>query len=491
MVLRLDQYRKLQVFIKKKYKMETPNSEEIKTINNDFLENSNALNRVDVTAFNIKRVKSDINYLRAYLFQLMNDDFGFSESCRDDFETKNIKIEELSEIEIFEFLRNEFEISRIPVSGCNYIEFYHFNDIDYSIDFTNYPELFTDIRQISFDQGGLVVFELYGTQIYKLFSSKGQCISGPCHDLDILINGKFIRRDSDNSGGFHLSKYNLLTDSVFHINSFSDFGDEAFEFLTTNSRDRLQIEIGISVPKKIENFEKPNSKNEAKLILLDPNCNWITSPELVRYYEKDKELALLAVSREPLAFSLLSNELMIDESIQKVLCLSTNWNLLFYIKEWNLDIENILTLDELCIAIKNNRNLLSILSNNFLSNVECVLAAMNNEVSNIKFADDLLKKDSEFALTVLKLHGEALEYLEESIKDNKEIVLEAIKNNYAAFEYSSESLRRDEEFIIEAYKLNHNIMRFIDDKTLNQYKRLKDLYNDYKSTEEDEDDLPF
>ena len=28
-------------------------------------------------------------------------------------------------------------------------------------------------------------------------------------------------------------------------------------------------------------------------------------------------------------------------------------------------------------------------------------------------------------------------------------------------------------------------------KTLNQYKRLKDLYNDYKSTEEDEDDLPF
>jgi DNA-directed RNA polymerase subunit L len=182
---------------------------------------------------------------------------------------------------------------------------------------------------------------------------------------------------------------------------------------------------------------------------------------------------------------------MLDESIQKVLCLSTNWNLLFYIKEWNLVIENILTLDELCIVIKNNRNVLSVLSNNFLSNTECIWAAMGNEVSNIKFADDLLKKDSEFALIVLKLHGEALEYLDESIKDNKEIVLEAVKNNYTAFEYCSESLRKDEDFICEAYKLNHNIMHFIDDKTIMQSKRLQDLNIDNKSREDDEDDLPF
>lgn len=471
--------------------MATPSSEEIKTINKDFLKNSNALNRVDANAFNIKRVKSDINYLRAYLFQLMNDDFRFSESCREEFETKNKNIEELSEIEIFEFLRNEFEISRIPLENTNYIEFYHFNDIDCNLDFTNYPELFTDIRQISFDQGGLVVFELYGTQIYKLFNSKGQYITGPCHDLDILINGKFIRRDSDNSGGFHLSKYNLLTDSVFHINSFSDFGDEAFEFLSTDSRDRLQIEIGKLGTDRIENFNEPKSKNDAKLILQESNCNWITSPELVRYYEKDKELALLAVSREPLAYSLLSSELMLDESIQKVLCLSTNWNLLFYIKEWNLVIENILTLDELCIVIKNNRNVLSVLSNNFLSNTECIWAALGNEVSNIKLADDSLKRDRKFAVEVLKLYGEALEYLDESIKENKEIVFEAVKNNYNAFQYCSESLRRDEEFICEVYKLNHNIMHFIDDKTIMQSKRLQDLNIDYKSREDDEDDLPF
>ena len=139
-----------------------------------------------------------------------------------------------------------------------------------------------------------------------------------------------------------MSKYSLLTDSVIHINSFSDFGGEAFEILRIDSRDRFQIEIGKSIPERIENFKKPKSKNEAKLILLDENCNWITSPQLSKFYENDKELALLAVSREPLAYSLLSNELMLDESIQKVLCLSTDWNLLHYIKEWNLFIENIL-----------------------------------------------------------------------------------------------------------------------------------------------------
>jgi hypothetical protein len=478
--------------------MRTPKSEEIKTLKKDFLEKTNALSRVDASAFKIKRVKGDINYLRAYLFQLMNDDFGLSESCRDEFETMNKKIEELSEIEIFKLLRNEVEVdvSGIPVEGNNYIEFYHFNNHNYdnSLDYSKYPELFTDLRQISFDQGGLLVFELYETQIYKLFNLKGQLITGPCHDLDILINGKYIERGSDNRGGFHLSKYFLLTDSVSHIKSFSDVDGEVDEYLNTNSRDRLQIEIGKSVPERIENFKEPKSKNEAKLILQESNCNWITSPELVKYYEEDKELALLAVSREPLAYSLLSTDLMLDESIQKVLCFSTNWNLLFYIKEWNLVVENILTLDEICKVLKTNRNLLSMLSNNLHSNAECLMAALSNDVSNIKYADESLKKDRTFALEVIKSYPETLEYFDDFLKSNKEIVLEAIKNNYLAIQYCSEQLRSNEEFICEAYKLNHNIIRFIDDKTIKQYTCLKDLYNDYKSREdeqEDDDDLPF
>ena len=426
----------------------------------------------------------------------MNDDFGFSESCRVEFEIINKKIEELSEIEIFKLLRNEVEVDvdGIPVEGSNYIEFYHFNNQNYdnSLDYSKYPELFTDLRQISFDQGGLIVFELYEMQIYKLFNSKGHLITGPCHDLDILINGKYIERDSGNRGGFHLLKYNLLTDSVIHINSFSDFDDEVFEFLRTDTRDRLQIEIGKSVPERIENFKEPKSKNDAKLILNDSNCNWITSPELVKYYEKDKELALLAVSREPLAYSLLSNELMLDESIQKVLCLSTDWNLLHYIKEWNLFIENILTLGELCNVIKNNRNLLSVLSNNIHSNVECLMAAMSNDVSNIKYADVSLKKDRRFALEVFKSYGEALEHFDESIKANKEIVLEAINNNYLAIKYCSKLLSINEEFILEAYKFNNQIMNYIDAVIIKRYKSLQELYDEYKSNgEEDFNDLPF
>jgi hypothetical protein len=473
-------------------------SEEIKTLKTALLEKSNALNRVDASAFNIKRVKADIYYLRAYLFQLMNDDFGLSESCSDKFKTFNKKIDELSENEIFEIvpIRVIVDPRGVPINDNYYLELYHFNheSIADSNDFANYPELFTDIQQISFDQGGLVVFELYDTQIYKLFTSKGKLITGPCHDLDILINGKYIERDSGNTPGFHLSKYSLLNDSVIHINSFSDFGDEAFELLRIDSRDRFQIEIGKTVPERIENFKKPKSKNEAKTILLDANCNWITSPELSKFYENDKELALLAVSRKPIAFSLFSKDLMFDESIQKVLCLSANWNLLQYIKEWNIAIENILTLEELCEVIKKNGKLLSVLSNKIRLNRDCVIAAISNDSSNLKYADESLKKDMKFALELVKLNGRVLNYIDDSLKSDKQIVLAAVQESAYIIKFCSDSLLADEEFICEAYKRNPEIISYLDPKTINQHKSLQDLYNDYKSREEEQeeqDDLPF
>ena len=189
------------------------------------------------------------------------------------------------------------------------------------------------------------------------------------------------------------------------------------------------IEIGKSEQKRIENFKTTESKNEAKIILLDTNCNWITSPELVKFYENDKELALLAISREPLAYSLLSDDLMIDKTIQKTLYLRADWNLLHYVKEWNFDIENLLTFEELREVITNNTNILSVLSKNVRLNKDYLMAAMSNSISNINYADDSLKKDSKFALEVVKSHGEALKYFDNSLKANREIVFEAIKNN--------------------------------------------------------------
>lgn len=475
--------------------MKTPSSEENSSYENDLFDKSNELNRVDSFAFNIVRVKADINYFRAYLFQLMNDDFGLSEICREKFEIINKKNEELTQNEIFEILQMEFEVEESGrfFEDNNCIEFYHFKDENFidRLDYSNYPELFTGIKQVSFDQGGLIVFELYGTQIYKLYNSKGKLITGPCHDLDILINGKFIVRSSDNSGGFHLSKYSLFTDSVFYIKSFSDFDNEAFEFLTTNYRDRLQIEIGKSEPKRIENFKTPKSKKEAKIILLDTNCNWITSPELVQFYENDKELALLAVSREPLAYSLLSKDLMIDKTIQKTLCLKADWNLLHYINEWNFDIESLLTFEELLEVIKNNTNILSVLSNNVHSNKEYLMAAMSNSISNLNYAADSLKKDKQFALEVVKYQGEALKYIDDSLKANREIVLEAIKNNFLAIKFCSKSLRNSVDFIIDAYELNPKIMSYIDDNIIKGSKRLQELFQQYESRKEDFNDLPF
>jgi hypothetical protein len=199
----------------------------------------------------------------------------------------------------------------------------------------------------------------------------------------------------------------------------------------------------------------------------------------------------LAISREPLAYSLFSDDLMIDKTIQKTLCLRADWNLLHYVKEWNFDIENLLTFEELREVITNNTNILSVLSKNVRLNKDYLMAAMSNSISNINYADDSLKKDSKFALEVVKSHGEALKYFDNSLKANREIVFEAIKNNCFAIKFCSESLRNNEDFIVDAYEMNPKIMSYIDDKIIKQHERLRDLFQEYASRKEDFNDLPF
>jgi hypothetical protein len=445
-------------------------SEEIKTLKSNYFEKANQLNRVDSSAFNIKRVKTDLNYLRAYLYQLINDCFTLSDISKKEFEKRNKKIEELSENEILEILQHSYQ----DLNPC--FELYHFdheNEIDIN-DFTNYPELFTDIKEVSYDQGGLVVLELYGEQIYKLFTSKGKFITGPCHDLNILINGKYRERDSGNTPGFHLSKYSVLEDSILYLDSFADFGGEAYEFLEVIDRDRLQIEIGTSKPERIENFIEPKSKDDAKSILLDSKCNWITSPELTKFYEDDKELAKLAISKEPLAFSLLSDTLRKDKSIQKTLCLypGINFNLLNYIKEWDISIENILNLEQLTHVFKNNVDLFRVCADKTPFNSNCKIA-----------------ENRDIVLEVVRSKGQALEYASKLLKADREIVLEAVKKNGLALKYASESLKADRELVKESVKNNGWPLQNAKEP-LNVDKDILDL--DENSGEVgDLDDLPF
>jgi hypothetical protein len=435
-----------------------------------FPKKTNQLNRVDSSAFNIKRVKADINYLRAYLNQLINDCFGLSDISKIEFEKLNKRIEELSENEILDILQYGHQ----DVNSC--FELYHFdneNEIDIN-DITNYPELFTDIIEVSYDQGGLVVVELYGEQIYKLFTSKGNFITGPCHDLSILINGKYRERDSGNTPGFHLSKYSVLEDSILYLDSFADFGGDAFEFLEVINRDRLQIGIGTSKPERIENFTEPKSKDDAKSILLDSNCNWITSPELTKFYEDDKELAQIAISKEPLAFSLLSDTLRKDKSIQKTLCLypGINFNLLHYIKEWDISIENILNLEQLVHVFKNNVDLFSVCSDKTPFNSNCKIA-----------------ESRDIVLEVVRSNGQALKYASELLKADREIVLEAVKNNGLALKYASESLKADRELLKASVKNNEWPLQNANEP-LNVDKDILDLDENCGEVG-DFDDLPF
>jgi hypothetical protein len=119
------------------------------------------------------------------------------------------------------------------------------------------------------------------------------------------------------------------------------------------------------------------------------------------------------------------------------------------------------------------------------------MAAMSNSISNLNYAADSLKKDKQFALEVVKYHGEALKYIDDSLKANREIVLEAIKNNFLGIKFCTELLRNSVDFIIEAYELNPKIMSYIDDNIIKGSKRLQELFQQYESRKEDFNDLPF
>lgn len=119
-------------------------------------------------------------------------------------------------------------------------------------------------------------------------------------------------------------------------------------------------------------------------------------------------------------------------------------------------------------------------------------------INNIDFKKDLFKynpealsyryewcSDRETVILAVTSNGLSLEYANEQFKEDNYIALQAVKNNYLAFQDCSELLRSDEEFIYEAYKLNDNIIRFIDDKTINHYKKIQDLYNEYKTRDEE------
>jgi len=382
-------------------------------------------------ACSLVKLEPTIEVLRAYLYQLVLQDFGFS----DDFIQKIIKLKpelKLEEIDILSWDLMELNNKDIQtLFSDNFFVpdyFYYFKTNEESLhdslqqqkaisiskdtDYKEYPELFTDIYQVSIEHGGLVSMQKFNHQVYNLFKPNGEELISHCHDLDLGVGGLVLCRSSEINGGFwELFQYDgvQLGNEEIERQFFAPF-DSPPDFPHLEDRDRctLIFEENKGLADIYSDMETL-SRNELIELLEENVYNY---RYLSAYYANDVELAEKAVIKNKLAFTLLNSELQHDENF----------------------VRRLLT----------NRH-------------------VNKHVFN--YLPDEFKHNEEFISYCIEDNPRILKNL--SPIQNKNLLLKAIKScNSGAFEYASDQLRSDLDCIKIAMRKSWHILRYIPEETI-------------------------
>jgi len=396
-----------------------------------------------------------INDLRAYLFQLIESNFGISEKIRSELnsiegETSKIVIDNLTDDDLRRLLykhivfpkrilyfKDKFDLLK-KIQG----------DTNQFLTYYNYPPLFTNIKSVSFDEGGFIAMEFFESQIYQLYSSSGRVLTDYCHDLDLLTEGRFVFRSSGNSIGFEICKYNSKSQSYQVISKFGDL-DPQYNFLPyLNNRDIIgEMYFPNNRLWKIMNMFNSTSENEdIDVSELNSDFKFITSRRLTYIYENDRELALIILEHHPEAFILLSDSLQNDKDFI-LQALSKKHNIYNYLNE------TFRNQREIIILALNETDLegeiLVLLSDTIKDNKDLLLAAIKKSTygSAFEYFPTSYKNNKEFLIEVLKLNGQVLRLLSENFKNDIELVLIAVQSSNDVLQYASEALKQDAELL--------------------------------------------
>lgn len=147
--------------------------------------------------------------LRAYTWQLINQNFGLSENVRNYLADLNFgfgKDDKKMDLDVVS--DNEIKIVLEKCSFLNLIPEYIFffknrdNSSDEKIiepDYKKIPELFTNVREIYYvnNTQKFIVMEYFNNQIQSLFDKNGNNLLGYCHDIEIGTNDMILARSSD------------------------------------------------------------------------------------------------------------------------------------------------------------------------------------------------------------------------------------------------------------------------------------------------------
>lgn len=242
------------------------------------------------------------NDLRAYLYQLINSGFDISESVKKDILilTNQKKIPDLNQIDVHEiriilhkhnlypeklfYFKKEFEL---------FLKM-HGTDPEGNLPYMFYPTLFTHIREVSFDCGGLIIMGYFQSQIYKLHQASGKELTDFCYDLRFLPEGRFISRYKEKKMQFFINAYNTEEQRIHVLMTGNDFETESQFLPFLNERDLIfeNFYPNIGLWSAMNDFKGDVKKEDLKAIL-ERNIIWTGSRDLVNFYSGDEKLAII------------------------------------------------------------------------------------------------------------------------------------------------------------------------------------------------------
>lgn len=97
---------------------------------------------------------------------------------------------------------------------------------------------------------------------------------------------------------------------------------------------------------------------------------------------------------------------------------------------------------------------------------EFMLKAIKINPKNFYSASEELRNDKDFMLEVIKIDPRNIYSISKELKNNKEFIIEAIKIDSNNMNYASEELKNDKNFMLEAKKINSHTNLFLASKEL-------------------------
>jgi hypothetical protein len=397
--------------------------------------------------FNLARKEPNTLEIRAYLYQILTDSFGLSKDLREDFKKEfpflddnvsNWDLNTISETDIKRIYGEEY----LPKEIFYFKKEYNHESI-LQIGYKAFPQIFTRVCDVSFDKGGLIVVELYSSQIYLLFDTNGKCLYDHCNDLRLGANGKAMLRTTE-SCFWELMQYN--GEYLERIDFFGPF-DEPRDFPDITGRDIIpeMLPVG-TLNKNNYDLSKTMTNEEVKMELKNHSESYHF---LQKYYSDNEKLALLAVNSNLYAFTFLSERLQVDKVF----------------------------VTKLITAKKENQRLYDFLNDELKADIEIVRLCITDNPGIIRNIAPV--SDRELMEEALKDHVFNLEYASDDLKADKKLVLGLVRKDWRVLREVSKDLLSDSAFIAEVISC------------FNTNQEEENLLEEDSLLEEDQDSFPF